>query len=155
MTELQQDTTSADISAGTASAKVGGHLVRVSLPKTGDEEPDDETDVRRRQLEEKARLTSPENPIRQVPSTNPTTPGDPMAKYDAQQLRQMLARGHAMRNAKGEPSYPIADEEDLRKAIRAVGRGGREHDTVRKHIIRRARALSKSAMIPDTWSADG
>lgn len=157
MTEpLQQDTTSVDISAGTAVAKSGGHVVRVSLPRTGDEEQDDEAEVRRRLLEDKARLTHPSDPI-PCPDDVPTLPGGPidMAKYTADQLRSMLARGQAIRNQSGEPSYPIGDEEDLSNAIRAVGRGGADHDAVRRHIIKRARAMGKSAAIPKAWKADG
>ena len=58
-----------------------------------------------------------------------------MAKYNADQLKAMLAKGQAMKNANGEPSYPIADAEDLSNAIYAVGRGGGSHDAIRAHII--------------------
>lgn len=77
------------------------------------------------------------------------------AKYDAQQLRDMLAKGQAIKNDRGEPSYPIADEEDLRKAIQAVGRGGASHNKIRAYIVRRAKALGKTDMIPDHWSSGG
>lgn len=77
------------------------------------------------------------------------------AKYSADQMKAMAAKGQAMKNAKGDPSYPIADEDDLDKAIRAVGRGGADHDAIRKHIISRAKALGKSSMIPDNWNPDG
>jgi HK97 family phage prohead protease len=77
------------------------------------------------------------------------------AKYTADELKAMLAKGHAIKNADGDPSYPIADEDDLHKAIRAVGRGGSDHDAIRRHIISRAKALGKSSMIPDDWNADG
>jgi hypothetical protein len=77
------------------------------------------------------------------------------AKYSAEQLRQMLAKGQAIKNDQGEPSYPIADEEDLRRAIRAVGRGGSSHNKIRAYIVRRAKALGKSDMIPDHWSTSG
>src|ERR1700761_4883177 len=60
------------------------------------------------------------------------------AKYDTDELNKLLAKGHAIKNANGDPSYPIEDEEDLDKAIRAVGRGGSDHDAIRKHIIKRA-----------------
>jgi hypothetical protein len=52
-------------------------------------------------------------------------------------------------------SYPIKTKADLRKAIRAVGRGGAEHDKIRKHIITRAKALGLEAMVPKNWNADG
>lgn len=77
------------------------------------------------------------------------------AKYSADQLRDMLAKGHAIRNDNGEPSYPIADEDDLRKAIQAVGRGGGSHNKIRAYIVRRAKALGKSDLIPDNWGSSG
>ena len=75
--------------------------------------------------------------------------------YSAQQKRDALAKGQAMKNADGKPSYPIKSKADLRKAIRAVGRGGADHDKIRAHIIQRAKALGLLAMIPDNWNQDG
>lgn len=77
------------------------------------------------------------------------------AKYSADDMKSLLAKGHAMKNDSGEPSYPIADVSDLKKAIRAVGRGKASHDAVRRHIMKRAKALGQSALIPDNWNADG
>lgn len=76
-------------------------------------------------------------------------------KYSAEELRSMLGRGQAFRNANGQPSYPIGDKEDLSNAIHAVGRGGASHDAIRAYIIRRAKALGASDMIPDNWSSSG
>ena len=76
-------------------------------------------------------------------------------KYSADEERKMLSSGHAMKNDKGEPSYPIKDEEDLNNAISAVGRGGASHDAIRKHIMSRAKALGMSDKIPDNWNSDG
>lgn len=76
-------------------------------------------------------------------------------RYSAAQLRQMAAKGQAMTDADGNISYPIANKTDLRRAIRAVGRGGADHDAIRKHIITRAAALGLSSMIPPTWNKDG
>jgi hypothetical protein len=73
------------------------------------------------------------------------------AKYSAEELRQMLADGHAMKNADGDPSYPIGDVEDLENAIHAVGRGKGDHDAIRSYIKGRAKALGKSDLIPDGW----
>ncbi len=78
-----------------------------------------------------------------------------MAKYSAAELRQMLAKGQAMKNPQGDPSFPIADEEDLSSAIHAVGLGGAANGAIRKYIMGRAKAMGKSSMIPDTWQADG
>jgi HK97 family phage prohead protease len=63
----------------------------------------------------------------------------------------MAANGQAMKDG----SYPIGDTEDLSNAIHAVGRGGADHDTIRAHIIRRAKAMGQSAKIPDNWNSDG
>jgi HK97 family phage prohead protease len=77
------------------------------------------------------------------------------AKYTADDKKDMLAKGQAMANDNGDPSYPIKDEEDLDNAIHAVGRGGADHDGIRKHIIARAKALGLSSKIPDNWNSDG
>lgn len=77
------------------------------------------------------------------------------AKYSAEDKRKLAAKGHAMRADDGTIDYPIDDEEDLGKAIRAVGRGGADHDKIRKYVIGRAKALGKSDQIPDNWASDG
>lgn len=77
------------------------------------------------------------------------------AKYSADDMKALLSKGHAMKNASGQPSYPIADLSDLKKAIRAVGRGKSSHDAIRRHIIKRAKALGASDLIPDNWSSGG
>lgn len=77
------------------------------------------------------------------------------AKYDAATQRRMLAEGHALKGPDGQPSYPIGDDEDLKAAIRAVGRGGSEHDKIRRYIARRAKALGAAGSIPESWQADG
>ncbi|MFF3151811.1 hypothetical protein [Streptomyces sp. NPDC057910] len=79
----------------------------------------------------------------------------PAEAYTAGQKQDALAKGQAMKNADGEPAYPIKSKADLRKAIRAVGRGGADHDDIRAHIIQRAKALGLTSMIPDTWNKDG
>ena len=76
-------------------------------------------------------------------------------KYTAEDKRKMLAAGHAIKNENGDPSYPIGDKDDLGKAVRAVGRGGPDHDRIRAYVIRRAKALGASSEIPDNWAADG
>lgn len=75
--------------------------------------------------------------------------------YTAEQERQMLAQGHAMKGPDGSPSYPIGNKTDLANAIHAVGRGGADHDSIRAYIMRRAKDLGASDMIPSTWQADG
>jgi hypothetical protein len=47
--------------------------------------------------------------------------------------------------------YPIADREDLRKAISAYGRA-KDPAAVKRHIMRRASALGELELIPDDWA---
>src|SRR5579859_5208524 len=77
------------------------------------------------------------------------------AKYDSDALKAMGSKGHAFRNPDGSYSYPVGDLDDLDKAIRAVGRGGADHDAIRRYIIGRARDLGASGRIPDNWASDG
>jgi len=73
-------------------------------------------------------------------------------KYSQEDRRGMAKTGAAM----ADGSYPIADEDDLHKAIHAVGRGRHaSHDAIRRHIIARAGALQLSALIPADWHGDG
>ncbi|MGH3097877.1 MAG: HK97 family phage prohead protease [Streptosporangiales bacterium] len=85
---------------------------------------------------------------------NITTPdaGD----LNAAAKRYAASQGWAM----DDGSYPIrpADNHgrtDLEKAISAVGRGSGSHDAIRQHIIRRAKALGLSDLIPENWNSDG
>lgn len=72
-------------------------------------------------------------------------------KYKQDDRDQMAKSGAAMPDG----SYPIADSEDLDNAIHAVGRGGADHDAIRKHVIKRAQDLKLSSKIPDNWNSDG
>jgi len=73
------------------------------------------------------------------------------ADLSAAGRKKAAASGAAMPDG----SYPINTKADLRKAIKAVGRGGADHDKIRKHIIDRAKALGLEALVPDNWNADG
>lgn len=73
------------------------------------------------------------------------------ADLSAAGRRKAAASGAAMPDG----SYPIKTKADLRKAIKAVGRGNADHSAIRKHIIKRAKALGLEAMVPDNWNADG
>lgn len=76
------------------------------------------------------------------------------AKYTADDLKDLQGKGQAMPPSKDgdDPSYPIADQEDLAKAIKAVGRGNADHDAIRLHIIHQAEKLGLTKMIPDNWN---
>lgn len=77
-----------------------------------------------------------------------------MADYSATQRKQLAAEGEAMKGGR----FPVTDRASLEDAIRAVGRakgGDAGRAAVRRYIIRRAKALGLSKLIPDTWNADG
>lgn len=80
---------------------------------------------------------------------NSTDNGTVLAReYDTDKRKDMADRGTAMPDG----SFPIADEEDLRNAIQAIGRA-KDPDAAKRHIRKRARALGKEDLIPDTWAA--
>ena len=66
--------------------------------------------------------------------------------YSMESRRRMAASGQAMPDG----SFPIANREDLRRAIQSVGRAS-NYDAARRHIIRRARALGATDMLPEDW----
>lgn len=74
-----------------------------------------------------------------------------MATPTAAQKRMFAKMGIAMPDG----SYYIRDAGELSDAIKAVGRGGADHDTIRVHIIKRATALHLSNQIPDNWNSNG
>lgn len=80
-----------------------------------------------------------------------TEPQELRAKYN-QSVRDTMAKSGA---AMSDGSFPIADVTDLRCVIRAVSRGGTDHDAVRAHVIKRAKTLGHSDMVPDNWNAGG
>jgi hypothetical protein len=69
--------------------------------------------------------------------------------YIPQAKRQEMAKkGEALPDG----SYPIATKGDVEKAIHAYGRAKPEHKAaVKKHIIKRAKSLGVSHLIPDSW----
>jgi phage head maturation protease len=86
-------------------------------------------------------------------SVHVTAPPPAVEKADlsAAGRREAAASGAAMPDG----SYPIKTKSDLRKAIRAVGRGGADHDKIRRHVIKRAKALGLEGMMPENWQLDG
>jgi hypothetical protein len=78
---------------------------------------------------------------------------DEFRQYEAEQRRVMARKGQALPDG----SFPIADEEDLANAIRAIGRAS-DPEAAKAHIKKRARALGKTDIIPADWAnltADG
>lgn len=66
--------------------------------------------------------------------------------YSTAQRQEMAKRGQALPDG----SYPIANEQDLKNAIRAWGRGGAKPSD-KAHIMKRARALGKTDILPENW----
>ena len=77
------------------------------------------------------------------------------AKYEdgfgfiSREKRQSLARsGHALPDG----SFPIANEDDLKQAVSAYGRASAgKRGAVRHHIMKRARDMKRTDLIPEKW----
>ena len=70
------------------------------------------------------------------------------AEFSPAQRKNLAKKGEALPDG----AYPIRNESDLKNAIKAFGRAkASERGDVKKHIIKRARALKKSDLIPETW----
>lgn len=76
-----------------------------------------------------------------------------LAGPSAAERKRAAAKGQAMSGGR----FPIRNHDDLKKAIHAVGRAkpGSEHNKVRRFVIKRAKAIGGSHLIPSHWSADG
>jgi hypothetical protein len=75
-----------------------------------------------------------------------------LAKISEEERMELAEKGHALPDG----AYPIRNEEDLKNAIQAYGRSKpSERSKVRKHIIKRARQLKQSGLIPEQWSNAG
>lgn len=85
-------------------------------------------------------------PVEEAPSFEPET--GTFRDYDTEARKRMADAGTAMPDG----SYPIADLEDLRNAIQAIGRA-KDPDAVKRHIRKRAKALDAENLLPDTWAA--
>ena len=70
-------------------------------------------------------------------------------KFTAEQRKELAKEGKALPDG----SYPIVTKQDLQNAIQAYGRGGSKAQ-VKKHIIKRAKALGASDMLPENWEAE-
>ena len=73
-----------------------------------------------------------------------------MAVVTRRERQKLAEEGKALKDG----SFPIRNVTDLRNAIQAYGRAkAGKRGLVQKHIMKRARALGKEAMIPSKWSA--
>jgi DNA-binding ferritin-like protein len=70
--------------------------------------------------------------------------------YSKAITENLIRKGHAMPSG----SYPIRNVADLKRAIQSYGRSkASERAAVRRHIMKRARALGKADLIPEKWLA--
>jgi HK97 family phage prohead protease len=76
-------------------------------------------------------------------------------KYAAHQLAELGSKGEAFANPNGHWSYPTHDRDDLEKAIHDVGRSGASHNSVRVYLMKRAKEMGLSHLIPVNWASDG
>lgn len=74
---------------------------------------------------------------------------DHARQFSAKQRKQAAQKGQAQKDG----SYPIKNATDLKNAIQAFGRSKNKAAT-KAHIIRRARALGLTKMLPKGWVSD-
>jgi hypothetical protein len=73
---------------------------------------------------------------------------DDFAFVSRRERKDLAEKGQALPDG----SFPIRSEEDLKNAISSYGRSKKgDRAKVRRHIIKRARQLKQSKMIPDNW----
>lgn len=81
-----------------------------------------------------------------------------MPDFSTAKRKELAKQGKAMPDPDGGGRFPIRNRSDLSNAIHAVGRakgGEAGRAKVRRYIMRRARELNLTSMIPDTWHSDG
>lgn len=71
---------------------------------------------------------------------------DEARKISGKQRKKLAKGGQAMKDG----SFPIANKQDLRNAIQAYGRASNKA-AAKRHIIKRARALGATNLLPDDW----
>lgn len=76
--------------------------------------------------------------------------GDPEALWKRQFSREERERMARNGQALSDGSFPIATVGDLRNAVSAFGRAS-DKPRARRHIIRRARALGRTDLLPEAW----
>jgi hypothetical protein len=73
---------------------------------------------------------------------------DDFAFVSRRERKDLAEKGQAL----SDGSFPIRNEEDLKNAISSYGRSKKgDRAKVRRHIIKRARQLKQSKLIPDNW----
>lgn len=76
--------------------------------------------------------------------------GDEARNVSTKERKKLAKSGSAM----SDGSYPIANKQDLKNAIQAFGRASNKA-AVKAHIIKRAKALGATNLLPQGWTSDG
>lgn len=66
--------------------------------------------------------------------------------FSAKDREKMAEKGQAMVGG----GFPIRNKQDLKNAIQAIGRA-KNYEAAKAHIIKRARALGLTDLLPDGW----
>jgi hypothetical protein len=75
-----------------------------------------------------------------------------LSKFSDEERKKLANEGAAMANG----AFPIRNVEDLKNAIHAYGRANKsDRAAVRKHIIKRAKKLGASNLVPEQWKNAG
>jgi starvation-inducible DNA-binding protein len=70
------------------------------------------------------------------------------ATFTEAQRKKLAKEGKALKDG----SYPIRNKADLKNAIRAIGRANKsKRAAVKKHILKRAKALGAVKFVPEKW----
>lgn len=68
------------------------------------------------------------------------------------QRKKLAQQGKAL-STDGSGKFPITNEDDLKRAIQAIGRAKPgDRARIKAYIKRRARALGLTRLIPESWS---
>jgi len=67
-------------------------------------------------------------------------------EFDSNRRKKLAQQGLALPDG----SFPIVNVQDLKNAIQAIGRA-KDKAAARRHIIKRAKALGRTDLIPDDW----
>ena len=69
--------------------------------------------------------------------------------FTVEQRKKLAAEGKAMPNL----SYPIENKEDLHNAVKSFGLGKAPDAKIKAHIVRQAKRLGATSVLPDSWGA--
>lgn len=83
-------------------------------------------------------------------TTTPLTAATAGGDLSTDQLAALGKKGQALKNADGSYSYPTRNRGDLANAFQAFGRG-KNKVALKRYLLRRARALHSTDLIPDSW----